>query len=57
MQTLTKVYEDHNVARQVVTELEMAGIPHQQSVSWKIKAPMLNMTMVDQLQEVVPKLD
>jgi hypothetical protein len=27
MQTLTKVYEDHNVARQVVTELETAGIP------------------------------
>ena len=27
MQTLTKVYEDPNVARQVVTELESAGIP------------------------------
>jgi hypothetical protein len=27
MQTLTKVYEDHDVARQVVTELETAGIP------------------------------
>lgn len=27
MRTLTKVYEDHNVARQVVTELETAGIP------------------------------
>ena len=27
MQTLTKVYEDHDVARQVINELEAAGIP------------------------------
>jgi hypothetical protein len=27
MQILTKVYEDHDVARQVVTELETGGIP------------------------------